>query len=195
MRFINPNCIPGCDDHYIEKVDPADFKYVDEMHYEIDGWVSVTKPVVGYNDCCDSDEIEVWEYGIEKIDAQCACYRNFEGKRTLVCLMERASFALWLGTNDSCYLKDDELADFLKKEAMDAGFPEQLPTGMTWRDIRDQLNAIKDDTILDMTAGVWLYDDCKYDMGGFNLITSLQPYDASEHGSKTNELSFTIKEM
>lgn len=187
--------IPGHDDHYIEKVNTTDFKYVDEMYNELDGWASVTKPVIDYNNCCDSDEIEVWEYGIEKIDAQCACYRNFDGKRSLICLMERASFALYLGTNDSCYLQDDKLADFLKKEAMDAGFPEQLPIGMTWRDIRDQLNAIKDDAVLDMTAGVWLYNDCKYDMNGFNPITDLRPYDASEDASESNELSFTIKEI
>lgn len=174
-RFNIPN-----NDGYIERVEPRDYKYVDEMYGELDGWTNITKPVIDYNNCCDSDEIEVWEYGIERVEAQCACYRNFEGKRSLVCLIERASFALWLGTNDSHHLHDDELAIFLKREAIDAGFPETLPIGMTWRDIRDQLNAIEDETVLDMTAGVWLYDDCKYDIGGFNPI------------SESNELSFTI---
>lgn len=181
-------------DHYIKRVEPANFKYVDEMYGELDGWANITKPVIDYNNCCDSDEIEVWEYGIEKIEAQCACYRNFEGKRSLVCLIERASFALWLGTNDSHHLHDDELAIFLKMEAIDAGFPETLPIGMTWRDIRDQLNDLSDE-ILDMEAGVWLYNDAKYNMSGFNSITDLRPYDASEDASESNELSFTIKEI
>lgn len=191
MRYSIPNT-----DHYIELVNTTKYKYVDEMYNDRDGWASVTSPVDDYNDCCTSDEIEVWEYIVPEIDAQCACYRNFDGKRSLVCLIERASFALWLGTNDSHYLKDDELAEFLKKEAIESGFPETLPIGMTWRDIRDQLNAIEDETILGMTAGIWLYNDAKYDTNdGFNPIVDLRPFDASEDASESNELSFTIKEI
>lgn len=188
MRFS----VPGHDDFYIEKVESCHYWAVNDMYYDMDGWVNITKPVADYNDCCDSDEIEVWEFGIPEIEAHCACYRNADGTRKLVCLIERASFALTLGTNDSCRLHDDDLAVFLVKEAMDAGFPSQLPKCLSWRDIRNQLNAIEDETVLDMDAGVWLYNDCEYDFG-FNRIIDLRPYDASEDAGKENELSFDIR--
>ena len=122
-----------------------------------------------------------------------AVYYKDDGETRLICMLKHAETALRLNDYDEL---EKKLLDVCRQEALDEGFPETMPRKrfMTWRDIRDMLDAITDDKVLDMNAFVWLYNDVQYPDGD-NRITGLRPYDAGCDADEDNELSFTIEEV
>ena len=100
-------------------------------------------------------------------DGKWAVYQHASGE--LMCLVEDARAAL----NTVCGNEfGDRRIEHYKQIALDAGWPEVMRLGMTWRDVIRELESYGD-AALDLPAYVYIDDQSDVDLGGLTPISSV----------------------
>lgn len=157
--------------------------------------------------CAISDQNQDFEFTIR--GDEFIVYRNTDNGEHAV------YYKLWNGGELVCRIQNFEnmmcmtwgnvpsdfsgkLLELFRTDAIEHGFPAKHPPipkrPLTWREVRDYLNGIMSDEVLDMYAAVWLYNDVEYP-DGQNRIVGLDPYNNDLPAGKDNGLSFNIEEV